>query len=450
VCPKLCEEDCTRGDIDEAVAVDDIKKFIAEQDLNQKERFIPTKRHNYSDKKIAIIGGGPAGLRAAEVAVRQGACVTLFDAKPSVGRKFLVAGRSGLNLTNSAKFEDFISQYSGRDFPVDRWRDYLTRFDNYHMSEWAEELGVHTFEASSGKVFPFSKKAAPLLRSWVLRLRELGVVFRMKHQWVGLARQDGSIRIDFVKDNKAVSDSFDAVVLAMGGASWPQTGSTGTWVSILEQHGIEIVPLQSANCGWECEWTSETRECIEGKPLQNLKVSANGQTLTGELVATRYGFEGAPLYTLGVELRKMASPCIEIDFKPTFTEERLIAKMESARRNFYKEAGLRWKLNETACAILRQYYGEFDNAEALAKATKCCRIPLTQARPLAEAISTAGGVAWQELDANLMLKQLPGVYCAGEMIDWEAPTGGFLMQGCFVTGNVAGQGAASKKSLDLE
>jgi uncharacterized flavoprotein (TIGR03862 family) len=394
-------------------------------------------------RRVAIIGGGPAGLRAAEVALGKGALVTLYDAKPSVGRKFLVAGKSGLNLTNSAEFEDFLAHYSGRDFPVDRWRDYLKGFDNYHLSDWAYDLGVETFAAANGKVFPMSKKAAPLLRGWVLRLRELGVSFRMKHHWVGIEKQGESVRVDFLLNDEPVNECYDAVVLAMGGASWPQTGSTGTWVPILENQGIEIVPLESANCGWECEWTPETRALIEGKPLQNLHVSAKGQKHTGELVVTRYGFEGAPLYALGTELRKMESPFIEIDFKPTFTEERLVAKMESARRDFYKEAGLRWKLNETACAIIRQFYGEFDNAEALAKVAKRCRIPLTQARPIEEAISTAGGVAWEELDENLMLKKLPGVYCAGEMIDWEAPTGGFLIHGCFVTGKIAGQGAAS-------
>ena len=393
-------------------------------------------------RNIAIVGGGPAGLRAAEVAAGQGAAVTLYDAKPSVGRKFLVAGKSGLNLTNSAEFEDFLLQYSGRDFPVEIWRDYLKAFDNHALTKWASGLSVDTFATSSGKVFPFSKKAAPLLRRWVLRLRELGVEFRMKHQWVDLRVGDGGIELVFEKDGQNVSSTYEAVVLAMGGASWPQTGSTGAWVPILEKHGIEIVPLQSANCGWECAWTPETRELIEGKPLQNLLVSAGGQTLTGELMVTRYGFEGTPLYALGLVLREMDAPAIEIDFKPTFTEERLVAKMESARRNFFKEAGLRWKLNETACAIIRQFHGEFDSAEALAKVVKCCRIPLTQPRPLGEAISTAGGVAWPELSADLMLKKLPGVYCAGEMIDWEAPTGGFLLQGCFITGNVAGQSAA--------
>jgi uncharacterized flavoprotein (TIGR03862 family) len=393
-------------------------------------------------RKIAIIGGGPAGLRAAEVAVGMGAAVTLYDAKPSVGRKFLVAGKSGLNLTNSADFEDFLSHYSGRDFPVDRWRGYLKEFDNYHLSEWASGLGVDTFAAPNGKVFPFSKKAAPLLRRWVLRLREKGVQFRMKHQWVGLEQQGDILQLDFMQGDEPVSVIYDAVILAMGGASWPQTGSNGTWVPILEAKGIEVVSLQSANCGWECEWTEETRELIEGKALQNLKVSAAGVTLTGELLPTKYGFEGTPIYTLGTELRKMDEPSIGIDFKPTFTEERLVAKMESARRDFYKEAGLRWKLSEAACAIIRQYYGEFDNAKALANAVKCCRIPLSEPRPIEESISTSGGVAWSDLDEDLMLKKLPGVYCTGEMVDWEAPTGGFLMQGCFVTGTIAGKSAA--------
>jgi len=393
-------------------------------------------------RKIAIIGGGPAGLRAAEVAVGMGAAVTLYDAKPSVGRKFLVAGKSGLNLTNNADFEDFLAHYSGRDFPVDRWRSYLKEFDNYHLSEWASGLGVDTFAAPNGKVFPFSKKAAPLLRRWVLRLREKGVQFRMKHQWVGLEQQGNILQLDFMQGDEPVSVIYDAVILAMGGASWPQTGSTGTWVPILEAKGIEVVSLQSANCGWECEWTEETRELIEGKALQNLKVSAAGVTLTGELLPTKYGFEGTPIYTLGTELRKMDEPSIEIDFKPTFTEERLVAKMESARRDFYKEAGLRWKLSEAACAIIRQYYGEFDNAKALANAVKCCRIPLTEPRPIEESISTSGGVAWSDLNEDLMLKKLPGVYCTGEMVDWEAPTGGFLMQGCFVTGTIAGKSAA--------
>jgi uncharacterized flavoprotein (TIGR03862 family) len=397
----------------------------------------------HSRRHIAVIGGGPAGLRAAEVAAEAGARVTLYDAMRSVGRKFLVAGKSGLNLTNSAGPESFLSHYSGRDFPVDRWRGYLAAFNNYDLSDWASGLGVDCFAAPNGKVFPISKKAAPLLRAWVLRLRAAGVVFRMQHAWAGLERHGASLRLRFDVAGNPFEADHDAVVLAMGGASWPQTGSTGAWVAILEALGIEVVPLRSANCGWEYAWTEATRALIEGNPLQNLEVHAHDKTETGELVVTRYGLEGPPLYALGPELRAMAEPAIEIDFKPSFTEARLVAKMESARRDFYKEAGLRWKLSPTACAILRDRYGQFDNAVDLARVVKRCRLPLTRPRPIAEAISTAGGVAWAELDADLMLRRLPGVYCAGEMLDWEAPTGGFLMQGSFATGDAAGRAAAS-------
>lgn len=391
-----------------------------------------------------MIGGGPAGLRAAEVAVSAGASVTLYDGKPSVGRKFLVAGKSGLNLTNAAEFEQFIQRYAGTDLPEVLWQKYIADFDNVALREWAESLGVETFVASNGKVFPKTKKAAPLLRRWVSRLRESGVQFSMNHRWIGLRKTD-TIEVDFIHHDQRVSHQFDSVILALGGKSWPQTGSDGTWVDLLKKYGITIEPLQSANCGWECEWTEQTRVVAEGQPLQNLTVRVGDRVETGELIVTRYGFEGPPLYALGRTLRGMNAPAIEIDFKPTFTLERLVAKMESARRDFFKEARLRWKLSEAAIAIVKQYYGDFDSAEALAKVTKCCKIPLTKARPVAEAISTSGGVSWSALDESLMLKQLAGVYCAGEMLDWEAPTGGYLMQGCFATGSIAGKAAASKQ-----
>ncbi|WOO43676.1 TIGR03862 family flavoprotein [Rubellicoccus peritrichatus] len=398
-------------------------------------------KHDWQ-KSVAVVGGGPAGLRAAEVAAAADAQVTLYDAKPSVGRKFLVAGKSGLNLTNAAEFETFMQRYSGSNMPVKLWRKYIADFDNVALRTWAESLGVETFVASNGKVFPKTKKAAPLLRHWVSRLRELGVVFNMNHRWVAL-RHGPEIEIDFLHHDQLVSQKYDAVVLALGGASWPQTGSDGNWVDILRQQDITIQPLQSANCGWECDWAPATLASAEGQPLQNLKVRVGDQLETGELVVTRYGFEGPPLYALGRQLRTMDLPAIEIDFKPTFTIERLVQKMESARRNFFKEARLRWKLPEPACAIIEQFYGTFDSAEELANATKCCRIPLTRARPVAEAISTSGGVSWLALNESLMFKQLPGVYCAGEMIDWEAPTGGYLMQGCFATGSIAGKAATS-------
>ena len=396
---------------------------------------------NEFSQSVAIIGGGPAGLRAAEVAAEAGVGVTVYEHKRSVGRKFLLAGKSGLNLTNGADFDAFLGQYSGGDFPRERWEEYLRGFDSRALREWAAGLGVETFEASGGKVFPVMKKAAPLLRRWVAELKSRGVQFAVQHRFLGLRRDGAGWMVDFGVDAEERSVRHDAVVLALGGASWPETGSDGGWVRILEDLGIRVNPLEAANCGWECDWAPETLAEAEGRPLHHLRLRAGDHEEPGELMVTRYGFEGAPLYRLGPALRGMDSPELTIDFKPVFTVERMVAKMESARRNFFREAQLRWKLPVAVCAILRQLYGEFSDAESLARAAKSCRIPLRGPRPVEEAISTAGGVAWPELDENLMLKSWPGVYCAGEMVDWEAPTGGYLMQGCFATGTVAGKAA---------
>jgi uncharacterized flavoprotein (TIGR03862 family) len=391
-------------------------------------------------KSIAVIGGGPAGLRAAEVAAEAGAAVTVYDAKRSVGRKFLVAGKSGLNLTNTAEREAFGSVYSGGEMPPCFWRDCLAEFDNDALRKWALELGVETFASSGGKVFPIMKKAAPLLRRWVVRLRSSGVQFVMNHRWSGL-RAGSPLRVLF--ENDVPAREHDAVVLALGGGSCPETGSDGGWVSILQSLGIAVRELRPANCGWEVAWTPETRARVEGQPLHNLHVRAADTTFIGELMPVRYGIEGTLIYQLGRALRAMASPEIRIDFKPTFTVAQLVRKMESVRRNFVQETRERWKLPDAACAMLEQFHGPFDSAERLAVAAKDCRIPLLAPRPLAEAISTAGGVRWSELDENLMLKKLPGVFCAGEMIDWEAPTGGYLLQGCFATGTRAGRAAVA-------
>jgi uncharacterized flavoprotein (TIGR03862 family) len=395
---------------------------------------------------VGVIGGGPAGLRAAEVAALAGARVTLYDAQRSVGRKFLVAGKSGLNLTNSAEFDDFASVYSGEEFPAARWREMLAAFDSKALCEWAAGLGIETFATSSGKVFPRTMKAAPLLRRWVERLRGMGVELAMKHRWTGL-RGGAPVGLQFrVRGDggewREVTREHDAVVLALGGGSWPETGSDGGWVPILQGLGVTVQPLRPANCGWECAWTDATRARVEGKPLQNLHVRAGETKAIGEVMLTRYGIEGTLMYQVGRALRAMAAPEVRFDFKPTFTVEQLVRKMESARRNFLQEARLRWKLPEAACAILEQFHGPFDSAEALARKVKDCGVPLLGPRPLAEAISTAGGVGWEELDEALGLRKVPGVYCAGEMIDWEAPTGGYLLQGCFATGTWAGERAA--------
>ncbi|MFT4900874.1 MAG: putative flavoprotein (TIGR03862 family) [Lentimonas sp.] len=394
-------------------------------------------------KSVAVIGGGPAGLRAAEVAAAAGASVSLYEWKPSAGRKFLVAGKSGLNLTNDADPETFLAQYSGKNFPRSRWQSYLHQFDAQALREWSASLGIDTFVAGGGKVFPESKKAAPLLRRWLQRLKANGVQTHMHHRWLDFNHTASGIELKFSFKGEVVHYHHDTVILALGGASWPQTGSDGKWSEILSAHSVGLEPLRAANCGWECHWSSGTLVRAEGQPLHHLSLRAGGVAAAGELMVTRYGFEGTPIYRLGRTLHTMKTPSLEIDFKPVFSVEYMVKKMESARRDFFKEARLRWKLTDAMCAIIEQHYGQFDSAQKLAEATKCCRIPLTGPRPMAEAISSSGGIAWTELDASLMLKQFPGIYCAGEMIDWEAPTGGYLIQGCFATGTIAGHAAAA-------
>jgi uncharacterized flavoprotein (TIGR03862 family) len=385
--------------------------------------------------QLAVIGGGPAGLRAAEVAAAAGLKVTLFDAKPSVGRKFLVAGKGGLNLTHGEDLERFATRYSGLGQPAVIWRDLLEEFDTAALRGWAAGLGVETFQATSGRVYPKALKAAPLLRRWIARLKALGVRFEMNHRWSKL-RPGSPHVLEFVNGEEI---EVDAVVFALGGGSWPQTGSDGGWITVFQQLGVACHTLVPANCGWECPWPENVLAAAEGRPLKNLRVSAGYSEVAGELLVTRYGLEGGAIYQLGATLREMPRPAIAIDFKPDFTHNRLVAKMESVRRGFLDEARVRWRLSDAAVAILSRR--EWSDADSLAREVKHCVIDLTAPRPLAEAISSAGGVCWSELNCALMVKRFPGVFVAGEMIDWEAPTGGYLMQGCFATGTRAGKAA---------
>lgn len=391
--------------------------------------------------QIAVIGGGPAGLRAAEVAATAGAKVTLYDAKRSVGRKFLVAGKSGLNLTNAEEFEAFLARYHGPDLDFNWLRDLLTSFDSAALRTWAAGLGVETFAASGGKVFPSSMKAAPLLRAWIKRLKTHGGQFAMNHRFTNL--QADPLSLSFATPSGTVVEKPDAVVLALGGGSWPETGSTGAWTRIFEELGIAIDPLHSANCGWEVNWPPSLVEAAEGQPLKNIAISAGGQSQNGELVVTRYGLEGAPLYHLGPILREMEHPQITLDLKPTFSKNEIHDRLRAVSSNYVREARRRLKLSAAGAALLRHlpHLGPWSSPETLAQAIKECPLPLIQARPLAEAISSAGGVRWSELDSSLMLRKLPGVFVAGEMIDWEAPTGGYLIQGCMATGGHAGTAA---------
>jgi uncharacterized flavoprotein (TIGR03862 family) len=391
---------------------------------------------------IAIIGGGPAGLRAAEVAATGGAEVMLFDGKPSVGRKFLVAGRGGLNLTHSEPREKLITRYSG---PGQLWPSLIADFDADALRAWAAELGVETFAASTGRVYPKTLKGAPLLRRWVQRLRQLDVCFALHHRWTGLHRGD-RWHIDFDVGDEMKSCEADTVILALGGGSWPETGSDGAWTTIFEQLGVSVAPLQPANCGWEIAWPPELLAKAEGQPLKNIVARVGEVEARGELLITRYGLEGGAIYQLGPTLREMTAPKLVVDLKPAHTIDQLAAKLGPIQRNFLAEAKQRWRLSDAAHAILAYCSAAtpISAGEALARVAKHCTLPLSGPRPLAEAISSAGGVRWSELDENLMLKRLPGVFLAGEMIDWEAPTGGYLLQGCFASGTRAARGALAR------
>ncbi len=392
-------------------------------------------------KRIAVIGGGPAGLRAAEVAAGAGAAVTLFEAKPSPGRKLLVAGRGGLNLTHGEDLSRFVSRYSGPGQPPEFWQRTLAAFSPADLREWAAGLGIGTFQQRTGRVYPREMKAAPLLRRWVERLRGLGVIFETNHRWTGL-KPGAPHLLEFAARGGVAVCEADAVVLALGGASWPLTGSDGGWVPILESLGIGVRPLVPANCGWETPWSPALLAAAEGQPLKNLIVRAGGAEAAGELMVTSYGLEGGAIYQLGASLRAMLEPRVEIDFKPTFTVPELIRKMESVRGDPAAGCKERWKLSAAAHAVILENLPSGSRVEDLARRAKACPLRLYAPRPIAEAISSAGGIRWEELNESLMLKALPGVFAAGEMIDWEAPTGGYLMQGCFATGTLAGSAAA--------
>ena len=259
----------------------------------------------------------------------------------------------------------------------------------------------------------------------------------MSHRLTGLSSGEAK----FETAAGEVSIEADAIILALGGGSWPQTGSDGAWVEILRTSGVQVAPLSSANCGWEAGWPTEFLPQLEAQPLKNVVASVGKEKAPGEIMLTRYGLEGGPMYQLGPQLRALPEPIVTLDFKPTFTIEELVKKMESVKKNFIAESQYRWKLSEPMRFLLEYYHGPFESAEQLASHAKACDISLTRARPLDEAISSAGGVKWSVLDDDLMIRDLPGVFVAGEMIDWEAPTGGYLLQGCFASGTLAAEAA---------
>ncbi|MBB1116806.1 TIGR03862 family flavoprotein [Stenotrophomonas sp. W1S232] len=397
---------------------------------------------------IAIIGGGPAGLMAAERLLAAGRQVTLFEAKGSPGRKFLIAGKGGLNLTHGEPRPQFDRRYRERAGQVGHWLD---RFDGPALRQWAAGLGVDTYVGSSGRVFPDDRKAAPLLRGWVRRLKEQGLVLRVNHRWLGW-QADGRLRLAGPEGELAVR--ANAVILATGGGSWPQLGSDGQWVAPLRQAGVEVAELQPANCGFDVAWSEHFIQRQAGAPLKPViahwhDLQGQPQQLQGECVVSQAGIEGSLIYALSADLRQAVQrdgqALLELDLVPGRSLERLRKDLDAPRRgrSFSEHLRRQAGIGGVKAALLYEILGRGagDDLDAVARTLKRLPLTLRAARPLAEAISSAGGVRLEGLDQALMLNRLDGVFCAGEMLDWEAPTGGYLLTACFASGLVAAEGA---------
>jgi len=392
--------------------------------------------------RIAVVGGGPAGLMAAETLAGGGASVTVYERMPSVGRKFLMAGRGGLNLTHSEPLEAFLGRYGAAREGL---APAIEAFPPAALTAWAEGLGQPTFVGSSGRVFPKVMKASPLLRAWLRRLAELGVVVKTRHEWAGWSG-DGALLFRTPEGDALVTP--DATVLALGGASWPRLGSTGDWVTTLSDAGASVNPLQPANAGVDVAWNDVFRDRFAGQPIKGAALTVGRRRTLGEAMVTRHGLEGGSVYALSAPLREALTAggpaTLWIDLRPGLREAGLAARIATTpvgqtTANRLRKAGL----SPLEVNLLREAGGKDLPVEpaALAKAIKGVALPVAGMRPIERAISTAGGVALGGLDARLMLNARPGVFVAGEMLDWEAPTGGYLLQACLATGVAAAQGA---------
>lgn len=382
--------------------------------------------------KIAIIGGGPAGLMAAQT-VGTG---IIFEAMPTPARKFLLAGRGGLNLTHSEPLEKFVSRYLPQH-PL--LIEMLEQFGPQQVVSWCKSLGFETFVGSSKRIFPKSMKAAPLLRAW---LKRLNLEVRTRHRWLGWGK-DGTLI--FSTPQGILNYRADASVLALGGASWQRMGATAEWVDILDKHGVAISPLQPANVGYEVNWSSVFRERYAGAPVKSVSLTVDGKTRQGEFVITKHGLEGSLFYPFCPSLRSKLPCKVYLDLLPQRSLEKVQAGLSKKQgsQSFSKYLKRQTGLSGVKLGLVYECLGRDITAQSL----KALPLPLERPRPLAEAISTAGGIRFQELDRNLMLKKLPGVFCAGEMLDWEAPTGGYLLTGCFSSGYRAGLGLRSYLGL---
>ncbi|TAH43610.1 MAG: TIGR03862 family flavoprotein [Elusimicrobia bacterium] len=413
---------------------------------------MPTPDRN----QIVIIGAGPAGLMAAESALASGARrVSVYDRMGSVARKFLIAGKGGLNLTHSEPFEQFITRFRPHPGPVADW---LRQFDADAMRAWAAGLGVETFVGSSGRVFPHDLKAAPLLRAWVRRLRTEGVQFHVNHDWLGW---NGNGDLRFVHDGRESLVNASATVLALGGGSWPVLGSNAAWVPLLRERGIEVTALQAANCGFDVGWSRHLASRFAGAPIKPVAMTWTDPSGTsirrqGEFVLTETGIEGSLVYALSAGLREAivrdGTVQVHLDLAPLRDHARLqrdLAKprgSHSMSKHLHRHAGIDGAKSALLHEILKR--DVFDDPARLAQAIKALPLRLLRPRPIEEAISSAGGVALSAVDENLMLRAMPGVFCAGEMLDWEAPTGGYLLTASMAGGFIAGAAAAARVNRD--
>lgn len=396
---------------------------------------------------VLVVGGGPAGLMAAEVIAGAGAAVEVCDAMPSVGRKFLMAGRGGMNITHSEAPDAFVARYGDRAPQMGRL---LAAFGPQDLREWMHGLGIESFIGSSGRVFPVGMKAAPLLRSWLHRLRAQGVRFQVRHRWLGWGDRG---RLRFQTPDGVVERSADAVVLALGGGSWSRLGSDGAWVPLLAGAGVSVAPLQPANCGFDVGWSDHFRDRFAGQPLKTVGARvllADGRAIErlGEFVVTQHGIEGSLVYALSSPLRDSFSASgasvLWLDLLPARSLEWVHKELQHPRgaRSLASHLQSRLGLRGVKVGLLRECLppDSFSDLAVLARGIKALPLTLKAPRPLDEAISSAGGVCFSSLTQDLMLQALPGVFCAGEMLDWEAPTGGYLLTGCFATGRAAGEG----------
>lgn len=395
--------------------------------------------------RVAVVGGGPAGLMAAEVLAQGGAAVDLFDAMPSVGRKFLLAGRGGLNLTHSEPTPALLARYSTGGEAL---RQAVTDFDGPAVRAWAQALGVATFVGTSGRVFPTDMKAAPLLRAWLHRLRASGMRVHTRHRWTGWT-ESGALR--FEAPAGEATHAADATILALGGASWSRLGSDGRWAPLLAERGVALAPFQPANCGFDvARWSDHLRERFAGQPLKTVAACVgDGPVQPGEFVITDTGIEGSLVYAFSAQLRDGIAAdgqaTLAVDLLPQHTPAQVLAETSRPRgpRSLSTHLKSRLGIHGLKMALLHELLTPQDLADParLARALKALPITVVRPRPIDEAISTAGGVAFEAMDAHGMLRALPGTFCAGEMLDWEAPTGGYLLTASFATGRVAARGA---------